>query len=191
DGPTAFALSAALEHLTVHLTCLRRLNQRGYRLDALTATVTDTEVVRWLLSHARLDPESLHAEIRAHHFGGSAEFLAARGVKLPASLAEARSIPELPTRLRARLDRLESQVCAPLRAAFPDADVAVDLARLEGLTYYDGLALRVTATSARGERFPLADGGSLDWMSRLLGDGKERMLASGFGPDLIASRFTP
>jgi len=191
DGPAAFAVSAALEHLTVHLTCLRRLQQRGYQLNALTAGVTDTEVVRWLLARARLDPEALHAGIRAHHFGGSAEFLAARGVKLPASAAEAQAIPDLPARLRARLDRLESRVCAPLRAAFPDVAVAVDLTRLEGLTYYDGLAMRVAATTARGERFPLFDGGALDWMARLLGDGKERMLASGFGPDLIAGLFKP
>jgi hypothetical protein len=82
-------------------------------------------------------------------------------------------------------DPVEPQVCAPLRAGFPDVEVAVDLTRLEGL------ALRVAATTARGERFPLADGGSLDWMARLLGNGKERMIASGFGPDLVASLFRP
>ena len=190
DGPTApFAVAAAREHLAAHLTCFRRLNQRGFALRSITAQVTDTEVVRWLLGRARLDLEAVRSEVRAHHFGGSAGFLAARGVKLPASAAEALAIPELPARLRARLARLESLVCYPLRAEHPDAEVAVDLTRLEGLGYYDGLALRVIATSARGERFPLADGGSLDWMARLLGDGKERMVASGFGPDLICSRF--
>lgn len=182
DGSTAFALSAAREHLAAHLTCFRRLNQRGYALRAMAAQVTDTEVVRWLLGHSKLDAEAVR---------GSAELLASRGVRLPASAAEATAIPELPTRLRARLERLESHVCAPLRAELPDVEVAVDLTRLEGLAYYDGLALRVTATTARGERFPLADGGSVDWMARLLGDGKERMVASGFGPDLIASLFRP
>ncbi|HEY8210721.1 MAG TPA: ATP phosphoribosyltransferase regulatory subunit [Myxococcaceae bacterium] len=191
DGPTAFALSAAREHLAAHLTCFRRLNQRGYAIGALTAQVTDTEVVRWLLERAKLDPEAVRSEIRAHHFGGSAELLASRGVRLPSSAAEAMALPDLPVRLRARLERLESHACAPLRAEFPDVEVAVDLTRLEGLAYYDGLAMRVTATTARGERFPLADGGALDWMARMLGDGKERMVASGFGPDLIASLFRP
>ncbi|HVE88016.1 MAG TPA: hypothetical protein VND93_34400, partial [Myxococcales bacterium] len=114
---------------------------------------------------------------------------ASRGIRLPASAEEAMAIPELPARLRARLHRLESHVCAPLRSAYPDVAVSIDLTRLEGLAYYDGLALRVTATTARGELLHLADGGALDWMARLLGDGKERLVTSGFGPDRICGCF--
>jgi hypothetical protein len=189
DGERPFVLDAAREHLAAYLELFRGLGGLGYALRALAAQVTDTEVVRWLLGRAGLDLEALRSEIRAHHFGGSAAFLASRGVKLPERAEEALAFGDLPVRLRARLERLEAQVCAPLRASHPEVAVGVDLTRLEGLGYYDGLALRVSATNARGERFPLADGGALDWTARLLGDGKERLLASGYGPDLVCVMF--
>jgi hypothetical protein len=61
DGQAPFALTAAREHLSAHLACFRRLDQRGFSLRALTAQVTDTEVVRWLLQRAGLDLDAVRA----------------------------------------------------------------------------------------------------------------------------------
>ncbi len=73
-------------------------------------------------------------------------------------------------RLGRRLRRLElaAATLAPIVAAF-ESEVLIDLTRTDGVTYYDGLQLRIDAT-CHGEQQELADGGSVDWASRLLSD---------------------
>lgn len=59
--------------------------------------------------------------------------------------------------LRGRLDVLQ-----PLSYAFPDVDVRWDLSRVEGLGYYRGPCVRITAEDATGLRLLLVDGGYTD-----------------------------
>jgi hypothetical protein len=73
------------------------------------------------------------------------------------------------------------QVLHALAAALPEA--RFDLARRQGLGYYDGPMLRVTVGD-----IAIGDGGLVDWTQRLLANGKERLLISGFGLGLLAAR---
>jgi hypothetical protein len=69
----------------------------------------------------------------------------------------------------------------PCAVASPD--------RQEALGYYDGPLLRISITDREGVRYPIGDGGTVPWTQRLLANGKERLLISGFGLSLIATRF--
>ena len=88
-----------------------------------------------------------------------------------------------------RLQQIDGDVLQPVSYAFPGVDVRWDLSRVEGLGYYRGPCVRITAEDATGLRLPLVDGGYTDWMARLLQDPNERMLSTGMGPDLAALRF--
>jgi hypothetical protein len=51
--------------------------------------------------------------------------------------------------------------------------------------------LKISATDANGQRLPLVDGGCTTWTQQLLSDRKERLLVSGIGLSLLASRNHP
>jgi hypothetical protein len=184
----AFAREALREHLNVHLTLLRRLSRAGFAFSEIAVEVTDGKCVRALLERAGVDLALVREHVKTHRFGSGRRFLEERGLELPrgryADVGAA-----VPSELGPRLELLDREILAPLADAFPEASFALDLSRLEGLGYYTGPSLRISATNARGERFPLSDGGELDWTARLLGDRREVYFTSGLGPDLVCARF--
>jgi len=77
-----------------------------------------------------------------------------------------------------------------LATAFPGVRVRLDLSRLEGLGYYDGLAFRIVLDGPAGP-LPLGDGGLTSWTQDLLADRKERFLASAMGTELLCKLYGP
>jgi hypothetical protein len=88
-----------------------------------------------------------------------------------------------------RLAQVKLQVVDELVRRHPGARFSFTCARLEGLAYYSGLCLRISAETADGARYPLVDGGMLDWTARLLQDRKERFLATGMGTEFVCARY--
>ena len=68
-------------------------------------------------------------------------------------------------------------------AEVPNVRVVPDQNRRSGRGYYSGLCFKVHAGESE-----LGDGGFTDWTARLLGNGKERLLVSGYGVDRLADR---
>lgn len=152
------------QHATVWLTLLGQVD-----VGPLTLEVSDVHLVRRALASAGVPPEEVRACVRAHDLGASRALLARHGAVLPRGRG---------------LDRLlEKEVLEPLSAAFPGVEMAVDLGRLEGLNYYCGPVLRISAGT--GSRLPFVDGGLVDWPGRLLQRKREAMFASGVGLDLL------
>ncbi|MEZ4454413.1 MAG: hypothetical protein R3B09_33485 [Nannocystaceae bacterium] len=56
-------------------------------------------------------------------------------------------------------------------------------------TYYDGLHVTHWATAADGHALPIGDVGVFDWMARLTSNRRMRLVASGFGLQLLPLRF--
>jgi len=88
---------------------------------------------------------------------------------------------DIARRLGRRLRRLElaAEALTPI-VAESNSRVLVDLTRTDGVAYYDGLQLRIDATTD-GEERELVDGGSVDWAARLLSDRREHLFTSGIG----------
>ena len=81
---------------------------------------------------------------------------------------------------------------AAVRLAVIDSDTGflqVLGKRLEGMGYYTGLCLRITAAAPDGSALPLADGGFTAWTATLAADKKERFLASGIGSELVCRLY--
>jgi hypothetical protein len=89
--------------------------------------------------------------------------------------------PDVARRLGRRMRRLEAatEALTPIVARF-DSRLLIDLTRTDGIAYYDGLQLRIDA-ACNGEERELADGGSVDWATRLLSDRREHLFTSGIG----------
>jgi hypothetical protein len=192
-GALDFSMEALVEQLATHLAFFTRAAKRGYVFGDLAIEVSDTEVVSALLRVRGLDSTAVRDEIRAHALGGSAPFLARHGIELPRGRIDAlrSSLAPLSRPLRERIESLDENVLEVLARRFPGVSFACDLARMEGLGYYAGPCVRVSATDPTGVRFPLGDGGVLRWTAKLLTDEKERLVTSGLGVELIAARFHP
>ena len=75
---------------------------------------------------------------------------------------------------------LFSKIAGALSAVGLNILSAQIFTRTDGVTYYDGLQLRIDATVHR-EQHELCDGGSVDWASRLLSDRREHLFTSVIG----------
>jgi hypothetical protein len=85
-----------------------------------------------------------------------------------------------------REDILNRDVLAVLAGRFPDVSFGFDPGRRAGLGYYSGLCFNVRIGGRPAGTYDhLVDGGLTDWTQKLLGDRKERFLASGIGSELL------
>jgi hypothetical protein len=187
-GSHQFEIQHLGEHIRFYLELFRGLNARGFQLAKPLVEISDGAITRALLEKAGVRVEELRESIRAHRLGGSARFLEERGVKLPDAIEEpSREVPEWTP--RERLELVRTGVFEVLRRKFPEAQFRFNLARLEGLSYYGGLCLRISPEAPDGNSYSIADGGFTDWTARMLGDRKERFLASGIGSEFVCRRY--
>jgi hypothetical protein len=168
-GSFRFETVHLLEHVRVYLQILRNLTGGGAFQSPLVE-FTDMMAVEAALVAAGVTRGEIRQAVRAHRLGGSERFLRERGI---AALPEARN------------KQLESDVIAPLRDEFPEAQFHVNQQRLEGLGYYRAFTLRISQQAPDGTRYPIVDGGFTDWTARLLGSRKERLLISGIGSEIV------
>ena len=97
---------------------------------------------------------------------------------------------KLPPAAALRLDRVRERVFPASAAAFPGTAIRLDLSRLEGLGYYDRLALRIRLDAPAGP-LGVIDGGVTRWTQNLLADRKERLHASAIGSELVCKLYAP
>lgn len=81
-------------------------------------------------------------------------------------------------------------VATRLRARFPDVPVEIDGGRIAKSGYYRGVCFGVWVHRAE-YRFPLGDGGSVDWVAKLTSSRKERCLVGALGTEALATVFAP
>ncbi len=187
-GSDAFEIEHFGEHIRFYLRLFAALNQQGFSFGEPLVEISDTTVVEALLKSRGVDLGELRQSVRAHVLGGSERFLAERGVRLPEAIEDPER--ELPAGVpHHRLARVRAQLFENLRGEFPGAQYRINLARLEGLEYYQGLCLRISPVAPDGKRYPITDGGSTDWTARLLGNQKERLVATGLGSEFACVKY--
>jgi hypothetical protein len=172
------------EHLAIYLRLLT--TTAGFRFDDLTVSVSHTGAVAARLAAADVSLADVRAQVRTEVWSDPDALLAARGLQPMRGRAADLA---LPPRYAAVLRAIDDEVLAPLAGEFPAARLQLDLGRLEGLGYYLGPCVRITARDREGVMLPLTDGGFVDWTQRLLGDRRERFLITGIGSDLACARF--
>lgn len=194
-GSQQFECAELLAHISCYLTLMRALNEVGYTLEAPLVEIAHPRLTAVLLDRTPGARARLTETVRAHRPEAAPALLASLGVTLPADIvdpeAELEVLLEQPETRGAvvELGRIRVGVVEPLSARFPEARFRFTLARLEGLAYYCGPCVRISPRTRDGARFPVVDGGLLDWTARLLNDRKERFLASGIGTEFVCTRY--
>jgi hypothetical protein len=191
-GSHGFEIESLREHIRFYLSFFRALNADGFSFETPLVEISDVAMTRAVLEKAGVADE-LREVIRAHRPQLSDRFLRDRYINPPEPSADPVSqLDELRDRHDVndrRLVAVKTEVFDPLTKEFPDATFQFNLARLEGIGYYTGLSLRISPAAPDGIRFPIVDGGFVDWTSRLLQDKKERLLTSGIGSEFVCRSF--
>jgi hypothetical protein len=187
-GSHAFEIQHLGEHIRFYLRLLDALNHQGFSFREPLVEISDTAVVESLLRLSGIEPGELRESVRAHVQGGSQRFLSDRSVRLPEAIEDpAHQLPDGTPHFR--LTRLKTELVDKLRGEFPGAQFRFNLSRLEGLSYYRGLCLRISPRAPDGNRYPITDGGFTDWTARLLENRKERLLATGVGSEFACVKY--
>ena len=187
-GSHAFEIQHLGEHIRFYLRLFAALDGQGFSFREPLVEISDTTVVEALLRESGIAVEELRKPARAHVMGGSERFLAERGVRLREAIEDpAQELPHGTPHFR--LARLKTELIDKLRPEFPYTQFRLNLARLEGLSYYQGLCLRISSVAPDGNRYPITDGGFTDWTARLLENRKERLLATGVGSEFACVKY--
>jgi len=80
---------------------------------------------------------------------------------------------------------LETDLLQPIRKEFTNVICAIDNTRRAGRGYYRDLCCKIYVQINSGEKVAVADGGSVDWTSKLLSNAKERFVISGIGSERV------
>ncbi len=195
-GSFKFETAALKEHIDCYLTLLKRLTQVGFAFKEVVVEISDTRAVADLCSSFAVDREQIRSLVRARDGGSSANLLQQYSTLWPKTLSKTASgsLDELSQLgltkpLLHQLHLLKEEVMDPLESIQSEAHFEFNLHRLTGLGYYDGPCFHIKMKNDRGEAFMLADGGFVDWTQLLLSDGKERMMTSAIGEELICRMF--
>jgi hypothetical protein len=175
------------EHIEVYLRLFRLLGERGHRFEEVRVDLSHTGAVEHRLGEA---VSAVRREVRTHQWVDPDQRAARYGlVPLRGQVADVLGAAGLPPAIERRVARMAAEVLDPLRAAYPEAQLQLDLTRLEGIGYYDGPCLRIQARPPGERSFTLVDGGFLPWTAELLSDRRERLLSTGIGIDLVCAMF--
>lgn len=85
--------------------------------------------------------------------------------------------------------RLQREFLAPLRDEFRNVVSVMNYERTSGRGYYRDLCCKIYVESDSEELVEVADGGSVDWLQKLLSDSKERLVISGIGSERVCDIF--
>jgi len=192
-GHATFFVEHIIEHISVWLTFIDCLGRNGYTFRNIEVKVSDIRVAETLIEKLNLNRET----INRHSLDDAWDFFESCNIVLPKEVTTLEEIPESAIKtygldnLVSSLKLAEKRILDPLRIRYPHVRIGFDFARKAGLGYYEHLCYHIFAETRNGRCVQLADGGSVDWLSKLLSSKKERMVTSGFGCELIQNLFNP
>ena len=192
SGSFSFEVAALREHIGFYLSFLSNLATADFAFDDIVVELSDTRSVAHLCSMFKINSDEIRSLVRARDSNSSAKLLEQYSImwpKMVAKPAEELAAYDLPKHLITQLNLLEQNVCVPLSINHPNVRFEFNMHRLTGLGYYDGPCFHIKMKNDRGQSYMLGDGGFVNWTQRLLGNGKERLMTSAIGIELLCRMF--
>ncbi len=191
QGRESFMIDSIIEHISVWLDLVRHLQNNGHSFDNISVNLSDIKVLEQLITKLSIPRE----EINKNSLNENFDFFKEYNIDLPREVASMQEIEiEILERhglgnMTSYLTALEQRILQPLREKYPEVRFCFDFARKAGLGYYQKACFHIFASNSEGRNIQLADGGTVDWLEKLLSSKKERATTSGFGAELIQKLF--
>lgn len=186
-----FVSKVMLEHLTIWIDFIDHLNNNGYTFENISVNISNTKILEAIIENASLPREMIALNSNNEDF----DFLKHFNIDIPNEVSSMYEIsPETIEefgieKIVSQMLLFEKDVLNVLQEKYPNVNFCFDFNRVAGIGYYKDYCLHIYATNKSGRRVQLSDGGSVDYIEKLLSDKKEYAITSGFGAELIQKLF--
>ncbi|KQU24365.1 hypothetical protein ASG61_20830 [Bacillus sp. Leaf75] len=185
-----FIFNVMLEHIELWINFTEHLNCSGYSFKNISVKISNTQILENIINVLSLSRETVN-QTNNEDFNLINHF----NLNIPSevlSMNEINSEIIEQYNLEAIMPQMllfEERVLEPLKNKYPNIDFCFDFNRILGLGYYRDFCFHIFATNKDGRNVQLSDGGSVDYIEKLLSDKKEYAITSGFGAELIQKLF--
>ncbi|MEK7153891.1 MAG: hypothetical protein AAB834_08120 [Patescibacteria group bacterium] len=193
--PDEFKSRTFADHTATYLDIIQNAGVLGYEANNIEVALSNVRVMSLLVAAMGLDKETLLKNTRTPGFDAF-KFC---GVPLPSKVAPGDlegTAESLPSHLHniarplAYMGRSFAETVDRIHTTYGSkVSVVFDLGRHAGMGYYQDLAVKITATNAEGNSYPLVDIGTNDWLAKLLNNKQERLITGGMGTELFMKKF--
>jgi hypothetical protein len=186
-----FVAEVFLEHISILLEFVNELNDSYYCFRNVTVKISSTRILENIINSLDISRE----EITKNSNNESFDFFKNYGVEIPnevltvdelsESLAEKYNLTEVISKMK----YIEENLLEALRMKYPDVNVKFCFNRVAGIGYYRDYCFHIFAENDQGRNVQLSDGGSVDYVAKLVSDKKEYAVTSGIGAELVQKLF--
>lgn len=186
-----FAVPSLKKHIGTLLNIVSALNRDEYRSYDVTVKVSDMRFLDQLIDANNLPRE----EILRNSLNDDFDLFTKYQIQFPKEVETADELRQEMFRSNGLADRvkyfsrIERGIIESLRLDYPNVRFCLDFNRKSGLGYYPHLCFHIYAKNQKGVVVQLADGGAVDWATKLLGNEREAMVTSGIGTELMQKLF--
>lgn len=179
------------EHLEIFLDFFNKVNNKArYFAKNISVKISNINIMEKLIKVMDLD----RRELGKHSQNGRFDPFNIHNIDLQAVVADLNLIDRAVTkklgleRYIREIEKFSVQI-GSMKQKYPNVNFIYDLARIAGIGYYNGICIKVTAENAKGQEFPLIDGGYSNWLAKLTRNNKAVFCSSGFGLELFGNLF--
>jgi len=185
-----FVGAALFEHIRQYLLIFAAANRDGYCIRDLVITIADVSITEALIAQHGFDRDAVRARTLA---GDGRLFDADAPIATTVDDVDAISV-DVQKRYGIghqikRLALASQPLRETLRREFPNVRIRFALDRIGGMGHYKDVCFKIDGVNAAGRSFPLVDGGTTDWMAKMLANGHERCMVSGVGTELFCREY--
>jgi hypothetical protein len=185
-----FVGAALFEHIRQYLLIFTAANRQGYCIRDLVVTIADVSITEALMARHDLD----RGAVQARTLGGDGRLFGA-DAPFATTVDDVDTIPPevqkhygIGHKIK-RLAHASRSFQEELQREFPSVRIQFALDRIGGIGHYKDVCFKIDGLNAAGRSFPLVDGGTTDWMAKMLTNGHERCMVSGVGTELFCREY--
>ena len=185
-----FLINIILEHIKIWLDFIKKLNENNFLFKNISVNISHVALIESLIDNNFLKREI----INLNSLNDNYDLFKENKIIIPSTV---KNINELNKEIISKykleniipLFNIISEKISEFSNQYEDINFCIDFNRKAGLGYYDGYCYHIFAENIHNDIIQLADGGTVNWNTKLLSDKKELSITSGFGAELIQKLF--
>lgn len=178
------------EHLSFYLSLLVKAKANNFNISSIQVAISHMPFIESVLNKHGIDKKYIQSKTQDNAFS----YIQFYQLTHPEYLNEADELldyfqNESENPWLFELLAVWENVVILLKEKFPEVHFFIDLQRIAGIGYYNGICFKVSAENEKGKHYPLIDGGVTNWIDTLMQSKNFKLLTSCIGSELFCRFF--
>lgn len=181
------------EHLTFYLSLLTKIDEtKKFETSSIRVEISHIPLIESILNKHCIDKNDIRGKTQDSKFS----YIHSYQLNYPEHIENANDLlsyfeeSSLEMALAIELQSIWKEVIEPLQKKFSKVNFFIDLKRVAGIGYYNGPCFKVMAQNNQGIFYPLIDGGTVDWIDKMIQSNNFKLLTSCIGSELFCRFFS-